>query len=260
MSVAVPESNEVKKLVEQYHAWLRDRTVLKTIGPWTEITTPFLDRHNDCIQIYARKNDGGFVLTDDGYTINDLEMSGCSLDSPRRKEMLRTTLNGFGVRLEAGAFHVHATAESFALRKHNLLQAILAVNDLFYLASPLVKSLFVEDVAAWLDLSAVRYLPHMKVAGTSGFDHVFDFAIPKSATRPERLLRAVTNPNRDSAQSFAFAWLDTRPARPPEAVAYAIINDNERVVPSAVTDAFDAYGITSVLWSRREMAREGLAA
>jgi hypothetical protein len=253
-------SPEIADLIARYHAWLRDRTALKKIGPWTEITTPFLDRHNDCIQIYVRKDEGGFMLTDDAYTLNDLEISGCSLDSPKRKEMLHTTLNGFGVRLVDGALQVAATADNFALRKHNLIQAVLAVNDLFYLASPTVKSLFLEDVAAWLDLSGVRYIPRVKIAGLSGFDHMFDFAIPKSPTTPERLLKAVSNPNRDSAQSFAFAWLDTKDARPPKALAYAILNDNERAVPATVGEAFNAYGISPVLWSQRDRAREGLAA
>lgn len=260
MSVTSPEPDSIEAMVGKYHAWARDRTILRQIRHWTEITTPFLDRHNDCIQIYARKDDMGFLLTDDAYTLNDLEMSGCSLDTPKRREMLRTTLNGFGVGLVEDALQVHATADNFALRKHNLVQAILAVNDLFYLAAPTVKSLFLEDVTAWLDLNGVRYLPRVTLRGQSGFDHVFDFGIPKSPVGPERLVKAMTNPNRDSAQSFAFAWMDTQPTRAPNAVAYAIINDNERTVPATVTDALRAYGISYALWSRRDDVRVELAA
>lgn len=260
MDTTAPHGNEIKGLVARYHDWLRDRTVFKTIRQWTEITTPYLDRHNDYIQIYARKDDGGFVLTDDAHTIQDLEMSGCSLDSPKRADLLRVTLNGFGVKLMDGALEAHATADNFALRKHNLIQSILAVNDLFYLAAPVVKSLFIEDVTAWLDSNGVRYLLNVKLPGASGFDHVFDFGIPKSAAQPERLVKAVTNPNRDSAQSFVFAWMDTQPARPGNAAAYAIINDNDRAVPATVTDALRAYGILPVPWSRREDVRERLAA
>ena len=146
------------------------------------------------------------------------------------------------------------------MRKHNLIQAILAVNDLFYLATATLKNLFFEDVTAWLDLSGVRYLPRVKVPGVSGFDHVFDFAIPKSPHQPERFLKAVTNPNRDSAQSFVFAWLDTKENRPASATAYAVINDNDRMVPSTVTDAFLAYGVEPVLWSQRQAVQDRLAA
>ena len=77
--------NEIERLLDGYRAWLKDRTTLKAIegGEWVEITTPFLDRHNDALQIYARHENGGFVLTDDSYTIHDLQASGCALNTDR---------------------------------------------------------------------------------------------------------------------------------------------------------------------------------
>lgn len=39
--------NEVQSLLDQYWAWLRDKTTLRQINDWVEITTPYLDRHND---------------------------------------------------------------------------------------------------------------------------------------------------------------------------------------------------------------------
>ena len=136
---------DVQALLDQYWIWLRDRTSLREIGDWTEITTPYLDRHNDCLQIYAKRVNGGFVLTDDGYVVDDLEQSGCKIDSTKRQALFKTTLNGFGVKINDKALEVHASADNFALRKHNLVQAMLAVNDLFYLASPVVANLFYED-------------------------------------------------------------------------------------------------------------------
>ncbi|MCH7567122.1 MAG: DUF1828 domain-containing protein, partial [Nitrospirae bacterium] len=41
-----------------------------------QISTPFLDRHNDAIEIFVEKKDGSLRLTDDGYTIRDLRASG----------------------------------------------------------------------------------------------------------------------------------------------------------------------------------------
>ena len=54
------------------------------------------------------------------------------------------------------ALEVHASPENFPARKHSLIQAILAVNHLFYLASPTVESLFFEDVVAWLEANDIR--------------------------------------------------------------------------------------------------------
>ena len=103
---------------------LKDGTSLRDInGSSFEITTPYLDRHNDAPQIYARRENGGFVLTD------------------------------------GQAIEVHATTENFPARKHNLVQAMLAVSYLFYLAKPVVESLFYEDVIEWLDANDVRYTP-----------------------------------------------------------------------------------------------------
>lgn len=252
--------NEVQSLLDQYWAWLKDRTTLRQINDWVEITTPYLDRHNDHIQIYAKRRDGGFVLTDDGYVLQDLEQSGCRIEGARRQGLLKMTLNGFGVQLNNQALEVHASAGNFALRKHNLVQAVLAVNDLFYLASPMVASLFYEDVEAWMELSDVRYTPKVKFTGKSGYDHLFDFVIPKSKLQPERIVKAINRPSRDTAQAMAFSWIDTREVRPLESRAYALLNDSEHPVSESVLDAMRNYDVRPVLWSKRDQVRQEFAA
>ena len=251
---------EVQSLLGQYWTWLRDRTSLREIGDWTEITTPYLDRHNDCLQIYAKRVNGGFVLTDDGYVLEDLEQSGCKIDSGKRQALFKTTLNGFGVQINERALEVHASADNFGLRKHNLVQAMLAVNDLFYLASSVVTNIFYEDVVAWLDLSDIRYTPHVKFTGKSGYDHRFDFVIPKSKYHPERVVRAINRPGRDTAQAMAFSWIDTKEVRSPESRAYAILNDADQQVSENVLAAIRRYDVRPIAWSARDQAREELAA
>ena len=252
--------NEIETLLEAYWGWLRDKTTVREIGDWTEITTPFLDRHNDYLQIYALRENGAYVLTDDGYTVADLEQSGCMLDTPKRQGLFRAALNGFGVQSNGKAIEVHATPQNFALKKHNLVQAMLAVNDLFYLASPVVESFFYEDVAAWLDTEMVRYTPQVKFTGVSGFDHLFDFVIPKSAAQPERVVRTINRPDRQAAQTVAFAWIDIKDIRTSDSRAYAILNDEGKRVPEAVLEALTSYGVQPVPWSRRAEASDELAA
>ena len=250
------------KMLDQYWSWLKDKTHLRGVGDAIEITTPYLDRHNDCLQIYAKHENGGYVLSDDGYILDDLAMSGCNLDSPKRQALLKTTLNGFGIQLneETKALEIKASKDNFALRKHNILQAMLAVNDLFYMASPTIASFFHEDVVSWLDLSDIRYTPSVKFTGKTGFDHRFDFVIPKSRVQPERIVRAINRPNRETAQVMVMAWVDTKETRLQETRAYAILNDTERTVSENVLDAMHSYDIQTIRWSEREKARESLAA
>jgi hypothetical protein len=252
---------EIETLLSNYRAWLKEKTSLREVnGSWVEITTPYLDRHNDALQIYANAQNGTYILSDDSYTVRDLEASGCSL-TEKRKDLLKMTLNGFGVQMNAEALQVHASPDNFPARKHNLIQAMLAVNDLFYLASPIVQSLFFEDVVAWLDESEVRYTPKVKFTGISGFDHLFDFVIPKSPRRePERIVQAINRPTRDNAEAFIYAWSDTREVRPPDSKAYAILNDSEQPIPSGVLDAFRNYKIEPVVFSHRAEAVAELAA
>jgi hypothetical protein len=169
--------DEIQKLLDAYATWLRETTALQQIDDWVEITTPYLDRHNDHLQVYVRRDNGGFLLTDDSHVISDLRLSGCELDTPKRGELLQQVLNGFGVNRQEDALVVRASSADFANRKHNLVQAMLAVDDLFCLAQPVVASLFVEDVTAWLEAHAVRYVAKVKLSGKGGFDHMFDFLI-----------------------------------------------------------------------------------
>jgi len=252
---------EIEKLLDGYWRWLKDKTVLRKInGDWVEITTPYLDRHNDCLQIYARKEASRIVLSDDGYTISDLINSGCMLDSPKRQELLRDTLSAFGIQLDGEQLIVHATADNFPLRKHNMIQAILAVNDLFYLASPYVESLFLEDVTQWMDASDIRYTPKVKFSGKSGYDHMFDFVIPKSKKEPERIIQALSNPKKDSAESLVFKWLDTRETRTSDSRLCVFLNDTNTSVSPLVVDALKNYELKPILWSQREREKEWLVA
>ena len=253
-------AQELTELLDDYWAWLRDRTAVRELDGWTEITSPLLDRHNDCLQILVQRDGSHLVMTDDGFTVSDLEMSGCSLDTPKRRELLRVALNGFGVQQNGNALEVRATEAEFARKKHSLLQAMLAVNDLFYLATPTIASLFYEVVTEWLDASSVRYIPQVSFTGKSGFDHRFDFVIPKSAEHPERMLRAINRPDRRNAEQFAFAWIDTRETRPTEARAYALLNDDARKVSSGALTAISEYDIRPLPWSTRNEFIDELAA
>jgi hypothetical protein len=98
-----------------------------------------------------------------------------------------------------------------------------------------------------------RYTPKVKFTGTSGYDHVFDFVIPKSRHQPERVVQAINKPTRHAAQSLILEWTDTRQVRPPDSKAYAVLNDVEPVSGDMI-EALQAYEIRTVLWQARAQA------
>ena len=84
--------------------------------------------------------------------------------------------------------------------------------------------------ALWLDDADLRYTPPVNFVGPSRYNHQFDFVVPKSKRAPERILRVINNPNKDNAQSAAFAWVDTKDVRPSDSLAFAVLIDCDRTV------------------------------
>jgi hypothetical protein len=240
------------RLVEAYVGWLRKGLSVEKLEEGCELTTPFLDRHNDHMQIYAVKREGRIVVTDDGYVLSDLRTSGLDVNTPKRKAVLEAVLNGFGVRTDGRQILVEASQGNLGQRLHALVQAMLAVNDMFVMAQPRVAGFFWEDVRAFLDEHRIRYSPRVKISGRSGFDHAIDFLIPKSPIRPERFVQAINAPNKNTIGACLFSLGDTRDARVDGSEAYAFLNDREREVGGDVIEALEAYEVRPALWSRRK--------
>ena len=137
---------------------------------------------------------------------------------------------------------------------------MLAVNDLFYLASPLVTNLFFEDVTQWLNAANIRYVSSARFVGKSGYDYMFDFTIPSSSKQPERFVQVINNPKKDTAEMLIFRWEDVRENRSPETILYPILNDTEFVVPTSMINAMENYGMKPTPWSQRSRVVAPLAA
>lgn len=271
--------NNINLLIESYYSWLRDKTAWKNIenSDWLSITAPYLDRHNDYIQIYLKKTSNGYLLTDDGDTIEGLRADGCKLDSQKRQQLLQLTLRGYGVDKEEDALQIKAVSDNdFPICKHSLIQAILAVNDMFYMTLSHVASLFFEDVQKWLDNAHIRYSPRIQIRGLSNYIRNFDFVIPKSPNYPERLIKTINHPTKNSVDSIIMDWEDTKSVRSQDSLLYAFINDGKREVAEVdvkvndvknsqtnikkASSALTNYKINPVLWSKRNKIKEELAA
>lgn len=245
-------AEEAKEYVNSYLAWLKTNLRVAQVDGAAVISTPFLDRHNDEIEIFVERNGDQIVLTDDGYTLRDLASTGVDLTSGSRKSHLYRILAGFGVSVESDELIVRATPSEFGQKKHNLLQAILSVDDLYVTAHESVLQFFREDVEKFLLMGGVPVFPDLKLSGKSGFDHHFDIGLPASPTSPVRILQAVNSLRKESVASLAFAVRDVRDARGVDALgAYAMINDTEKAPKPEHLSALQAWGIKPLLWSNR---------
>lgn len=216
------------------------------------VTTPFLDRHNDFTEVYIIDNhNGSYKITDDGYTINDLELSGFEFNSPKRKNTLKSTANRFGVSIDDdNALFLQSSLDNMPSKKHMLLQCMIAINQLFVLSRESVLSYFMDDVSDYFDKNDIRYTQDINIVGKSGLMQNFDFLIAKTKVQPERLIKLINSPNyRSNIESAIFSLTDIQESRR-NSKSVAIINDINCGLKSDKVDAFTSYNIVPLLWSK----------
>lgn len=165
------------------------------------IDTPFYDRHNDTIILYALKTVTGWKLTDGGYIIDDLETDGIVFDhrTVSRKKFLEQQLNNYGVSFdsETNELYTSATSDNFGIKKAALMQAMLFANDMFLTKKEAAKSFFLEDVSGVLDSHKFTYIsPHI-VMDSNGMNHNFDYAFSGKGGVPSKVIKLLNKPNNE---------------------------------------------------------------
>jgi hypothetical protein len=103
-------------------------------------------------------------------------------------------------------------------------------------------------------LNRIPAFADFKLSGKSGFDNKFDFGLPKTAEKPQRVMQAINNLTRDNATLFAFAVADVRLIRPEPLGTLAMINDSVRAPNEESLAALRAYEVLPLLWSHRRDA------
>lgn len=249
-----------EKLVASYMAWIAARFSTASVNGACEITTPFLDRHNDKIQVFVEERGDQLWLTDDGYMLADLEASGCGPDTEVRQQLLQVITNGFNVGEQEGELCSSCSAADFPFKLHSLIQAMLSVNRIVFTARQRIVKSFAEELGGFLEESAVNYVPGSPMRGRSEIEHRFDYLVPRTGRSPDRYLRAISTPNKEQMTATIFAWVDTEESRATDSLAYAILNDDDRRPSDDVVNALSKYNIRPVLWSQRQQIVPDLTA
>jgi hypothetical protein len=245
-------------LIDRYTAWLKQFSTEEEIeGGWTVLSLPFLDRHNDHLQVFVRSpRSGGLDITDDGQIIRDLDRTGCNLQArTKRRTIAEKILRNHGLQtdlLDSGELKVTSMNGDFPQKLHGLLLAMLALDGLASVSPANVVSLFKEDVADWLRAIGASFESGVKFQGKSGVTHEFDFRLPPAPAGHERVLHAIPNPDKAHIQSFVYEVMDTRSALNGDSPDfYALLNDTSARA-SRQYQALLAQQIEPFRWTQRD--------
>lgn len=215
---------KIETLMKRYSDWLFQNTTTREINDTIEITLPYLDRNNDCMQVYLKeREDGKLLLTDAGYTITDLQMAGFALDSERRQTLLQETVDGFAITLtENNELQALTTKEDFPQKLNDLVQAMQETDDLANLAVSNVSRIFIDDIKTWLKERKVRYTPNVDIRGKNGVVFNFKLVIPAGDNIPEKFIEPYSSIDLRKVQAIAYKWGQIKYMREGDAKMYIL--------------------------------------
>lgn len=256
------------KLLTDYINWYKKEAKFKDLSQNViRIEVPFLDSFSDEIVMYAIKNKGNSItLTDDGWTLDNLKSNGVTISrSKNRKRIFTNRLNAFGIIEKDGELTTTVEYKYFPTAKNRLLQAILAVNDMFMLSKNTTKSLFFEDVGSFLEENHIRATEDISIPGTSGITFNFDYLISGYKNIPTRFIKTLSNPNNSLFAKAALTdILQTREIRGNSAF-YVFLNDissndKEIEIKPEIEELFSEKNIKPVPFTKRASVVKELVA
>lgn len=246
--------------IKNYLQWLETNMRQENIGPnIVEITTPFLDRHNDYTQIYLEElSDQSFIVSDKGYTVTDLKLSGVDMSTDKRSAIFQQILNRLGIEFDTQTetLFIKCKQNRIPEVQHTLLQGMLDINDMFYLNTETVANLFYSDVKEFFTSNSIYFTEDMEIRGRSGLPHSYPFFLQNNKTHPDRFVRLSNRFTRGEAERHMFAWEDVAKKRNISGKMSSLIiliNDTKKVNEELLSNItqYDS-SIVPLLWSTRK--------
>lgn len=255
--------NTINQHINEYYQWLKDRTFVQKDEQtdWYVINTPFFGAFNDSIDIYAKKVANKILFSDNGETLNNLEIQGININQSKlRRNIFENILRNYGLKLSGEELIIETEKKNFSQAKHNMICGILEINDLQVLSKNTVSSIFKEDVRNHLDKLDLIYTPDFISKGQTGLEFNFDFQIAKR--NEEIVIKSFNTINKIYLSNFLFSWEDIRPIREQTTKknirAIAFINDEEKEVKQEFLDALLSKSADYILWSERNNEKNKL--
>lgn len=241
--------------------------VPKIKGQITEVNTPFVNSTGEGISFDIITNQKSFTITDNGYTLWDMDLMGINLKrKSKRKDLFMSQIRYYGFELnDENQIFKKTTKSELGQSIHDMTQLLISIYDLTYLSKANVYQQFFEDVKNYFNENTDKYiyLPAFNISGKSHLNHRFDYAFHKD--KKTKLVKVYNKITKSQIESILASWLDTTEVRKFE------YNDNEelRIIVSDegykdLSDdhmlALEAYNIKVVNFDDKEKIEQEFAA
>lgn len=116
------------------------------------VLSPFVLDDGDHLSIVLRRENGGWVLSDEGSTFMHLTYSISETDLQRgtRQKIISNALSSFHVADREGELLMPVKEGEYGHALYSFVQAILKISDVTFLTRERIKSTFMEDFRAFM--------------------------------------------------------------------------------------------------------------
>lgn len=258
----------LETIQDEYIKWIRDNThFTNVLNNAVELSSPFIDSLSENIKLYIEPDSNRFKVTDDGYTIWNLDSLGSSIrKGSQRFFMLQSIVERYNISYDEDnkELFIYAQQKDLGQAIHSLLQSTLAISDLLQINKKTIKNLFFEEVNEYFNENEDVFdpFPDIEIQGKSKLTHRFDYLM-NVKNKEKKLVRLVNNLDQVQLERTLLSWQDTskqRLKRYKENLGMVVlINDKNKPISDSFDEAFKQYDIDPIEFSNKTAVKESLS-
>ncbi|MBE9582518.1 MAG: DUF1828 domain-containing protein [Proteobacteria bacterium] len=117
------------------------------------VFTPFMFEDGDHLSIVLKRENGTWILSDEGHTYMHLtyDLDEKDLQRGTRQKIITNALSVFTVYDREGELIISITDDRYGDALYSFVQALLRITDVTYLSRERVRSMFMEDFRAFME-------------------------------------------------------------------------------------------------------------
>ena len=117
------------------------------------VFTPFMFEDGDHLAITLKRENGAWILSDEGHTYMHLtyDLDEKDLQRGTRQKIITNALSVFSVHDREGELIIPIQEERYGDALYSFIQALLRITDVTYLSRERVRSTFMEDFMAFME-------------------------------------------------------------------------------------------------------------
>jgi Domain of unknown function DUF1828 len=117
------------------------------------VFTPFMFEDGDHLSIVLKKENGNWILSDEGHTYMHLtyDLDEKDLQRGTRQKIITNALSVFSVSDREGELVIPIVENQYGDALYSFIQALLKITDVLYLTRERVRSAFMEDFKTFME-------------------------------------------------------------------------------------------------------------